>query len=215
MGMVQNMKPALTARIEEAVWAAAGDEAARRASDATSAMRSLETLKASYHGIVATERLGPRARVSLRFRRPAPDSATTVLTLRLEQADHHWRVIAVEGLSEVLLPAEERGTPLRRAYIASMKSDLRNLITAEEAYFADSVNYGHKVSCGAPYRVGAVNFCATTGNRLTGPTLSRSGQGWSATMTNVNLPSVTCAIFINTAPIPPATEEGHLTQPGA
>src|SRR5439155_564687 len=28
-----------------------------------------------------------------------------------------------------------------KAYIASMKSDLRNLVTAEEAYFADSVKY--------------------------------------------------------------------------
>src|SRR5256885_5864151 len=28
-----------------------------------------------------------------------------------------------------------------KAYVASMKSDLRNLVTAEEAYFADSVKY--------------------------------------------------------------------------
>src|SRR5436189_1504422 len=28
-----------------------------------------------------------------------------------------------------------------KAYLASMKSDLRNLITADEAYFADSVKY--------------------------------------------------------------------------
>ena len=28
-----------------------------------------------------------------------------------------------------------------KAYIASMKSDLRNLVTAEEAYFADSIKY--------------------------------------------------------------------------
>src|SRR5574342_897458 len=28
-----------------------------------------------------------------------------------------------------------------KAYIASMKSDLRNLVTAEEAFFADSVAY--------------------------------------------------------------------------
>jgi len=27
----------------------------------------------------------------------------------------------------------------RKPYLASMKSDLRNLVTAEEAYFADSV----------------------------------------------------------------------------
>src|SRR5690348_13305581 len=30
-----------------------------------------------------------------------------------------------------------------KAYIASMKSDLRNLVTAEEAFFADSVKYSN------------------------------------------------------------------------
>src|SRR5205809_2525080 len=34
-----------------------------------------------------------------------------------------------------------------KAYIASMKSDLRNLVTAEEAYFADSVKYTATTAC--------------------------------------------------------------------
>src|SRR5256885_5783405 len=34
-----------------------------------------------------------------------------------------------------------------KAYIASMKSDLRNLVTAEEAYFADSVKYSATTAC--------------------------------------------------------------------
>jgi len=210
MSMMQNMKPVLTARLEEAFWAMAGDDAARQALDRNAALRALDTLKASYRGIGASEQRGPRARVSLRFTRPAPDTGTIVVTLRLDKADHHWRVTAVEGLTEVLVTAELGGphgqTPLQRAYIASMKSDLRNLVTSEEAYFADSVKYGRRVSCTAPYRLGAVNFCATTGNQLTGPTLS--GQGWSATMTNANLPGVTCAIFVNTDAVPPATREG-------
>ena len=208
MSMVQNMKPVLTARLEEAFWAMAGDEAGRQGSEGNTALRALDTLKASFRGIVASERRGPRALVSLGFRRPAPDTSTTILTFRLERAGHHWRVTAVEGLTQIFLPAEEHSS-LQRADIASMKSDLRNLVTAEEAYFADSVKYGRRVSCIAPYRTGAVNFCATTGNQLTGPTLS--GQGWSATMTNANLPGVSCAIFVNTAPVPPATVEGSPT----
>src|SRR5438270_13696690 len=37
-----------------------------------------------------------------------------------------------------------------KAYIASMKSDLRNLVTAEEAYFADSVKYSATTACTTP-----------------------------------------------------------------
>jgi type IV pilus assembly protein PilA len=95
-----------------------------------------------------------------------------------------------------------------KAYVASMKSDLRNLVTAEEAFFADSVKYSGTVSCTVPPTPGTVNFCVTIGNNLAGPTVA--GGGWSATITNNNLtaPLVTCAIFINTAAVAPATTEG-------
>ena len=95
-----------------------------------------------------------------------------------------------------------------KAYIASMKSDLRNLVTAEEAFFADSVKYSGTTSCTVPPTAGTVNFCVTTGNVLAGPTVN--GGGWSATITNNNLtnPIVTCAIFINTAAVAPAVSEG-------
>src|SRR6266850_686184 len=53
-----------------------------------------------------------------------------------------------------------------KAYVASMKSDLRNLVTAEEAYFADSVKYSNTTSCTTPPTAGTVNFCVTTGNTL-------------------------------------------------
>jgi len=95
-----------------------------------------------------------------------------------------------------------------KAYIASMKSDLRNLVTAEEAFFADSVKYSTTTSCTTPPTAGTVNFCVTVGNVLAGPVVN--GGGWSATITNVNLtnPLVTCAIFVNTNAVAPATTEG-------
>src|SRR5438132_7891239 len=68
-----------------------------------------------------------------------------------------------------------------KAYLASMKSDLRNLVTAEEAYFADSVKYSTRVTrqldgvdC-AP-AAGDVSWCHTTGNNLV--TLNVAGGGW-------------------------------------
>src|SRR5512136_426210 len=44
-----------------------------------------------------------------------------------------------------------------KAYITAMKSDLRNLVTAEEAFFADSVKYTTDLG---------TNFAVTTGNVL-------------------------------------------------
>ena len=95
-----------------------------------------------------------------------------------------------------------------RAYIASMKSDLRNLLTSEESFFADSIKYGGTTSCTTPPTTGTVNFCPSSGNNLTGPTVN--GGGWSATITNTNVtnPLVTCAIFVNTPAVAPATTEG-------
>lgn len=95
-----------------------------------------------------------------------------------------------------------------RAYIASMKSDLRNLYTSEESFFTDSIRYGSVISCTTPPTVGTVNFCPSSGNNLNGPIVN--GGGWSATITNSNVtnPLETCAIFVNTPAVAPATEEG-------
>src|SRR2546427_1527239 len=95
-----------------------------------------------------------------------------------------------------------------KAYIASMKSVLRTLVPAEEAYFADSVKYTATTACTTPPTAGAVNFCVTTGNNLGVVGLAAGSGGWAVTITNNNLttPLVTCAIFINTAALTPAVE---------
>ena len=97
-----------------------------------------------------------------------------------------------------------------KAYIAAMKSDLRNLVTAEESFFADSIKYSATTSCTTPPTAGTVNFCVTTGNTLGTIGLAGGGSGWSVTITNSTLqtPLVTCAIYINTAALAPAVTEG-------
>src|SRR3989441_8285606 len=91
-----------------------------------------------------------------------------------------------------------------------MKSDLRNLVTAEEAYFADSVKYTATTACTTPPTAGAVNFCVTTGNNLGTVGLAAGNGGWGGTITNNNLttPLVTCALFINKEAVAPAVTEG-------
>ncbi|PYO12824.1 MAG: hypothetical protein DMD31_15405 [Gemmatimonadetes bacterium] len=48
-------------------------------------------------------------------------------------------VVIIGILAAIAIP--KFANTKEKAYIASMKSDLRNLVTAEEAYFADSVKY--------------------------------------------------------------------------
>jgi prepilin-type N-terminal cleavage/methylation domain-containing protein len=95
-----------------------------------------------------------------------------------------------------------------KAYIASMKSDLRNLVTAEEAYFADSTTYSPNVSCATPPTPGTVAFCTSPGNTLSvtmGRVRGRWAGGWTASITNVNT-STSCAIYVGgVRPADPAT----------
>src|SRR5438270_12872426 len=93
-----------------------------------------------------------------------------------------------------------------KAYIASMKSDLRNLVTAEEAYFADSVKYSATTACTTPPTAGAVNFCVTTGKIGRASCRERVKGGGAVMITNNNLttPRVKFAIFIKTEVLGPA-----------
>src|SRR5438876_1385393 len=97
-----------------------------------------------------------------------------------------------------------------KAYIASMKSDLRNLVTAEEAYFADSVKYSATTACTTPPTAGAVNFCVTTGNNL-GTIGLAAGKDRKSTRLNSSHPSTPyagCSINNNSAALAPAVSEG-------
>jgi len=80
-----------------------------------------------------------------------------------------------------------------------MKSDLRNLVIAEEVFFADSVRYSSKIG------PGGVDFRPRDGNILLGVELT--ADGWTARIGNARTRTV-CAIFVGSTPLPPATKEG-------
>src|SRR3954462_3089831 len=67
-----------------------------------------------------------------------------------------------------------------KAYTAAMKSDLRNLVTAEEAYFADSSKYTSAIAT-SPTGNG-VQFKNSTGVNL--PVIEPGVGYWSATVTH-------------------------------
>ena len=84
-----------------------------------------------------------------------------------------------------------------KAYTAAMKSDLRNLVTAEESFFSDSGRYAT-----APVAVGSttpgLQFATSTGVVLTTPIVV--GQGfWTARVTHSQIPNFSCGIGVNTA----------------
>jgi type IV pilus assembly protein PilA len=82
-----------------------------------------------------------------------------------------------------------------KAYTAAMKSDLRNLVTAEEAYFADSSKYTSVITT-VPGANGAM-FKGSTG--VNPPVILPGTGSWYATVTHTQMPGgFTCAIGVNT-----------------
>jgi len=111
-------------------------------------------------------------------------------------------VVIIGILAAIAIP--KFANTKEKAYIASMKSDLRNLVTAEEAYFADSVKYAVTVCSVSP--CAGVLFSPTTGNFLGTPALT--ADGWTAAITNQNT-TKNCAIYIGNTPLAPANKEGE------
>ena len=119
-------------------------------------------------------------------------------------------VVIIGILAAIAIP--KFANTKEKAYISSMKSDLRNLVTAEEAYFADSIKYTTTTSCTNPAPAGSVAFCPTTGNTLGAVTTGTGTQaGWTASMTNINT-AKSCAIYVGavtpTAPATAGSSEG-------
>lgn len=83
---------------------------------------------------------------------------------------------------------------------ATMKSDLRKLVTAEEKFFADSVKYTTRIGHGG------LDYEVSPRDSLLSLRLTR--DGWVATVGNAGTKTV-CAMFIGPTPIAPAVAEGE------
>lgn len=90
-----------------------------------------------------------------------------------------------------------------RAYLATMRGDLRNLATSQEAYYYDNSTYYD-----GPIPGGQLLFRPSSGVTIV---LSNvTAQGWAATASHVNT-ARTCAVFVgNAGPVGPATVEGEV-----
>jgi len=89
-----------------------------------------------------------------------------------------------------------------KANVTTMKTDLRNLVTSEEGYLAETGTY-----YGGPVPAAGTPFASSPGVTLT--ITEASTSGWAATATHSGAAGWTCAVFIGSATPPaPATEDG-------
>ncbi|MCZ6918698.1 MAG: pilin, partial [Gemmatimonadetes bacterium] len=109
-------------------------------------------------------------------------------------------VLIIGILASIAIP--KFGKTKENAYIASMKSDLRNLVTAQETYFTDNTNYTTDKSAAG------LSFTETSGVTVTITVTVGPPVGYSATSAHVGTVE-TCAIYMSVAPVAPATNEGE------
>lgn len=128
-------------------------------------------------------------------------------------------VVAVMGILATMALPRLQATR-ERAVAATMVSDLRNLVTAEEDFFASYQDYARRmgpVAVPGPGGKGVVRFVPSPGNEISitrrGPNAAR-GAGWSAIARN---PAVSnkrfdrCGVYVgakNYAPNKAVTVEG-------
>ncbi|MBA3258887.1 MAG: prepilin-type N-terminal cleavage/methylation domain-containing protein [Gemmatimonadales bacterium] len=118
-------------------------------------------------------------------------------------------VVIIGILAAIAIP--KFASTKEKAYLASMKSDLRNGATAQEGYFADNQVYLSGTASNEPPAaalplVALGNFVPSSGVEIT--FAATAGTGWSATTTHTAT-SKTCAIFINVAAVAPALVDGE------
>jgi type IV pilus assembly protein PilA len=108
-------------------------------------------------------------------------------------------VVIIGILASIAIP--KFANTKEKAYLASMKSDLRNLATAQEAFLFDSLTYTSTLAL--------LNYAPSAGVTIT--INSATGGGWSATASH-NVTTKQCYMFYGSAaPLGSATQEGKVS----
>jgi prepilin-type N-terminal cleavage/methylation domain-containing protein len=112
-------------------------------------------------------------------------------------------VVIIGILAAIAIP--KFASTKQKAYMAAMKSDLKNFVTANESYFADYNTYGTYGNVEA-----AGLFTSTTDVTIT--STDAVATGFSATATHAAAAGKTCGVFVGTAASPDAslTVEGEV-----
>src|SRR5450432_2014355 len=107
-------------------------------------------------------------------------------------------VVIIGILAAIAIP--KLSATKSKAYVTSAIADLRNLVTAEEAFFADSSHYTATVS----------QLKYQTSTMVLSPAIVTGTGFWTATTTHTQMPGVTCGVSINTTnPVTTAALDGQ------
>jgi prepilin-type N-terminal cleavage/methylation domain-containing protein len=98
-------------------------------------------------------------------------------------------VVVIIGILAAIAIPKFANTKVK-AYTAAMKTDLRNLVTAEESFFHDS---GYYIIYGDTSKL---RFRPSTG--VSSPAIIPGAGYWTATVTHVQIPAFTCGVGVNT-----------------
>jgi type IV pilus assembly protein PilA len=111
-------------------------------------------------------------------------------------------VVIIGILVAIVVPKFANGK--ERAMVAAMRSDLHNLMLAEEAFYTNGLNYYN-----GP--VPDPSFTYNASENVTITLTNVTNSGWGATAAHSGT-ARTCAIFVGTGgPVAPATVEGEPT----
>ena len=106
-------------------------------------------------------------------------------------------VVIIGILAAIAIP--KFANTKNKAYVTAMKSDLRNLVTAEEAFFSDSTYYTSSPA----------TTLYKTSSGVTNLVITPGAGYWSATVNHTQLAGATCGIGVNTAnPLPQGANAG-------
>lgn len=111
-------------------------------------------------------------------------------------------VVIIGILAAIAIP--KFGATKVKGYVAVMRSDLRNLATAQEAYVADNNTYFAGT-------VPNTNLIYNPSSGVTVTITEGTAAGWGATAAYPAGTTRTCAVFYGSATAPPpATTEGQV-----
>src|SRR5437870_13691658 len=104
-------------------------------------------------------------------------------------------VVIIGILAAIAIP--KFANTKHKAHLSFPTRRSSDLVTAEEAYFADSVKYTNNLGTA---------YATTTG--VVGPTINVTANGGTATVSHTTTKK-TCAIYVGTTALAPANKEGE------
>jgi type IV pilus assembly protein PilA len=117
-------------------------------------------------------------------------------------------VVIIGILAAIAIP--KFASTKQKAYVTSMRMDLRNLSTAEEAYFFDNFTYADP-----NFLIAQSSFHLSPGNTVA--SMVATSSGWTATLKNSYVPSTAapskCATWVGSA-TPPFSADSIEGAPG-